>query len=292
MTPILQHAMRPRSPGSSRGIAVLAGALLLAAAVPAGAYQPNAAVRPAILKEVAFDQRVNEPVPADLIFRDEQGKPVRLGDFMGKRPIVLALVYYRCQDLCPLLLDGLARAVQQVGFSVGKEFEVLAVSFDPRDTPTFAALKRAEMAQKFGWGDAARRWHFLTGTDGPIRQLTSAVGFHYAFDPATEEFAHAAGLVVLTPKGRIFRYLFGVEFPPRNLRLSLVEASGERLGTPLDQVLLFCYHYDPSVGKYSVMVLNVLRLAGLLTVGALGSFFLAMRQVERRRRRRAAPREA
>jgi len=262
------------------------------AAVPhARAYEPNAATRPAILQEVAFDQRVNESVPADLIFRDEQGKPVRLGDFFGKRPLILALVYYRCQDLCPLLLDGLARAVRQVGFTVGKEFEVLTVSFDPRDTPTFAALKRAEMAQKFGWGDEAKRWHFLTGTDAPIRQLTAAVGFRYAFDPATEEFAHAAGLVVLTPQGRIFRYLYGVEFPPRDLRLSLVEASGERLGTPIDQVLLFCYHYDPSVGKYSVVVMNVLRLAGVLTVGGLGTFFLALRRIERRRRR-AALREA
>jgi len=288
MTPI--PGPPPRMAGSWCSLA-LAAALLAAGVSPVWAHDPNAGTRPAILQEVAFDQRVNDPVPPDLIFRDEQGKPVRLGAFFGKRPLVLALVYYRCQDLCPLLLDGLARAVQQVGFTVGKEFEVLTVSFDPRDTPTFAALKRAEMAQKFGWGDTARRWHFLTGTDAQIRQLTAAVGFHYTFDPATEEFAHAAGIVVMTPEGRIFRYLYGVEFPPRDLRLSLVEASSGHLGTPVDQVLLFCYHYDPAAGTYSVMVMRVLRLAGLLTVGGLGTFLLVMRRVERRRRR-AAPREA
>ena len=284
MTPIHWHQARLRTLGRSWLPAILATALLVAGVLPAQAYEPNAATRPAILQDVTFDQRVNESVPADLVFRDEQGKPVRLGNFFGKRPLILALVYYRCQDLCPLLLDGLARAVRQVGFTVGQEFEVLTVSFDPRDTPTFAALKRAEMAQKFGWGDTARRWHFLTGTDAPIRKLTAAVGFRYAFDPATEEFAHAAGLVVLTSQGRIFHYLYGVEFPPRDLRLSLVEASGDRLGTPIDQVLLFCYHYDPVAGRYSVTVLKVLRLAGLLTVGALGVFLLTMRRFERRRR--------
>ena len=284
MTPIHWHRARLRTLGRSWLPAILATALLVAGVLPAQAYEPNAATRPAILQDVTFDQRVNESVPADLVFRDEQGKPVRLGNFFGKRPLILALVYYRCQDLCPLLLDGLARAVRQVGFTVGQEFEVLTVSFDPRDTPTFAALKRAEMAQKFGWGDEAKRWHFLTGTDAPIRKLTAAVGFRYAFDPATEEFAHAAGLVVLTSQGRIFHYLYGVEFPPRDLRLSLVEASGDRLGTPIDQVLLFCYHYDPVAGRYSVTVLKVLRLAGLLTVGALGVFLLTMRRFERRRR--------
>lgn len=256
--------------------------VLLAAAAPARAHDSRADTRPAALREVAFDQRVNEQVPLDLVFRDEERRHVRLGDYFGQKPVILALVYHRCQNLCPLLLDGLIRALRPLSFSAGDQFNVVVMSFDPRDLPAVAAAKKAEVLQRYGRPAAARGWHFLTGEEATIRRLAGAVGFQYAYDAATDQYAHAAGLVILSPQGKIFRYLYGIEYSPRVLRLSLVEASERGIGSPIDQVLLFCYHYDPATGRYSLLVMRLVRLAGLATVAALGTFIVIMWRRDRR----------
>lgn len=263
---------------------LLAAAFIIAATAPtAQSHELPTDSRPAALRDVAFDQRVNEPMPLDAAFRDETGKTVRLGDYFGARPVILVLVYYRCQSLCPLLLEGVARSLHGITFTAGDQYNLVVMSFDPRDTPGVAAAKKTELIQRYGRTGAGAGWHFLTGEDAAIRQVTDAVGFHYVYDPKIDEFAHAAGLVILTPQGKIFRYMYGIEFSPQVLRLGLVEASGNRLGSPIDQVLLFCYHYDPSAGKYTVIVMNIIRLAGLLTVGAVGTFIVVMGRRDRRR---------
>ncbi len=231
---------------------------------------------------MAFDQRVNDQVPLDLVFRDEDGRHVRLGEYFGQRPVILALVYYHCQNLCPLVLDGLIRALRPLAFSAGDQFSVVTVSFDPRDLPAIAAAKKAEVLQRYGRPGAEKGWHFLTGEEATIRRLAGAVGFQYAYDAASDQYAHATGLVVLSPRGTIFRYLYGIEYSPRVLRLSLVEAAENRIGSPIDQVLLFCYHYDPATGRYSLLVMRMVRLAGLATVAALGTFIVVMCRRDRR----------
>jgi len=232
--------------------------------------------RPVVLREVAFDQRVNEQVPLDLVLRDEEGRPVSLGRYFGKKPIVLALVYYRCRNLCPVVLEGLVRSLRAITFDVGKQFDVVVVSFDSRDLPGVAAAEKTKAVQQYGRPGTAEGWHFLTGEETIIQRLTRSVGFRATYDIAMDQYRHATGIVVLTPQGKLYRYLYGIEYSSRDLRLSLIEASGNRVGTPLDQVLLFCYSYDPTTGKYTVLVMNVIRLAGLMTVGALGAFIAAM----------------
>jgi protein SCO1 len=236
---------------------------------------------PAIMKEVGFDQRLNEQVPLDLVFRDEAGRAARLGEYLGGKPVILSLVYYNCTTLCPMILDGIVRSLTPVSFDIGKEFTVVTVSFDPRDTPAQATAKKAEYVQRYHRAGAADGWHFLTGEEAAIRRLTQAVGFRYLYDEKTDQFAHAAGILMLTPQGKVSRYFYGFDFSPRDLRLGLIEAAANRIGTPIDQVLLYCYHYDPLTGKYGLIVMNVLRLAGLATVLALGGFILVMLRRER-----------
>ncbi len=287
--PAPRHRVR-RHGAYHRAATLLAavGWLAGAAVVPAAAHDARADTRPAPLREVAFDQRVNEPVPLGLVFRDEEGKPVRLGEYFGQKPVILVPVYYHCQNLCPLVLDGLLRTLRAMSFTAGDQFNVVAVSFDPRDIPGIAASKKADLVQRYGRRGAAAGWHFLSGEEGAIRQLTQAIGFRYTFDAATDQYAHAAGIVILTPQARIFRYMYGIEYSPRDLRLSLVEASDNKIGSPIDQAVLFCYRYDPATGKYSLLVMNVIRMAGLVTVGALGIFIVVMRRRERRRAADAA----
>jgi protein SCO1/2 len=231
---------------------------------------------PAILKEIGFDQRLGERVPLGLAFKDETGKDVRLGDYLGKKPVVLSLVYYRCPMLCTLSLNGLAGALEVLSFVPGQEFEVLTVSFDPREGPTLAAAKKKAYIARYKRGGAEKGWHFLTGTRESIDGLTRAVGFRYAWDEETKQFAHPAGVVVLSPEGTISQYLFGVEYSPKDLRLALVDSARGKVGNVLDQALLLCYRYDPSRGRYSASILNVVRLGGLVTVLALGGFILTM----------------
>lgn len=237
--------------------------------------------RPSALRDVGFDQKLNTQVPLDLVFLNEAGKSIQPRDFFGEKPVILTLVYYDCQDLCPLVLENLARTLRAISFDAGKQFELLVVSFDPRDLPSVAAAKKAEFVQRYARRGADKGLHFLTGEEAPIRSLTGAVGFRYSYDATTGQYGHAAGIVVLTPQGKISRYFYGIEYSPRDLRLSLVEASENKIGSPIDQLLLFCYHYDPTTGKYSVVIMNVLRLAGLATVLILGAFVLVMLRRER-----------
>jgi protein SCO1/2 len=248
-------------------------------------------LRPALpkaLQGVGIDQKLNAQVPLNLVFRDEAGRSVPLSTFFqGKKPVILALVYYRCPMLCTQILNGLTSSLKAVSFDPGKDFEVVSVSFDPKDTADIAAAKRQMYLRRYGRSGTANGWHFLTGDPANIKALTDAVGFHYKYDPATDQFAHASGIMILTPGGRLSKYFYGVDYAPRDVRLGLVEASSERIGTPVDQILLFCYHYDPATGKYGAVAMNMIRAAGVgfLLVG--GSVLLVMFRREKRTGRQA-----
>lgn len=237
--------------------------------------------RPAALRDVAFDQRLGAQAPLDLEFRDERGQAVRLGDYFGARPVILNFVYFKCRDLCPLLLDGVVRSLRALAFDAGNQFDVLTLSFDPHDTAALAQARRDEMLARYGRPGAAGGWHFLTGDEAAIAKLTEAVGFHYQYDPQSGEFGHATGIMLLTPAGKVSRYYYGIDFSPRDLRLGLIEAAEARIGTPIDQLLLFCFHYDPVTGKYGLLITNVIRLAGALVVLLLASFVITMLRRER-----------
>ncbi len=246
--------------------------------------------KPEILKEIGIDQRLNESLPLDIPFRDEAGRTVALRDFFGKRPVVLALVYYNCPMLCTQVLNGLVGALNVTSLEAGRDFDVLAVSFDTRETPAMAAAKKEAYLSRYKHPAAGAGWHFLTGDAASVEALTKAVGFRYRYDEKLEQFAHASGIVVVTPDGRLARYFYGIEYAPRDLRLGLVEASAGRIGTPVDQILLYCFHYDPASGKYGPVVVNIVRLAGLATVVLIGLGILAMSR--RRARALAAHGEA
>jgi len=228
------------------------------------------------LKTVTIDQRLNEQVPADLTFRDESGRAVRLGDYYGHKPIILNLQYFQCQMLCGEVTNGLVASLKTLKFDVNKEFEVLSVSFDPRETVEMAADKKKSTLQRYHRDGAEAGWHFLTGDQKNVETLTKSVGFSYQFDPKSGQWAHAAAIMLLTPEGKISRYFYGVEFAPKDLRLGLIEASQNKIGTVVDKVLLYCYHYNPETGKYGAVIMNVMRLAGAVTVLILGAFIFIM----------------
>jgi protein SCO1 len=237
---------------------------------------PPANVRPPGLKDVGIQQNLNQQIPPELTFQDDLGRPVRLGDYFGKKPVILNLVYYNCPMLCGEVLSGLESALRVLKFDVGKEFDVITVSFDPRETPEMAAKKKAEFLRRYKRAGAEQGWHFLAGKQDAIDALTKAAGFQYDYDPRTQQFAHATAIMVLTPEGKIAQYYYGVEYSPKDLRLGLVEAGQGKIGTVADQLLLYCYHYDPEKGKYSATILRVLRLAGLATMLFLGTFIFVM----------------
>jgi len=241
-----------------------------------GIMSPPANVRPPALKSVGIEQHLDEQIPANLTFRDETGKAVQLGDYFGRRPMILNLVYYQCPMLCSEVLAGLEGAMRALKFDVGKEFDVLTVSFDPRETPEMAAAKKADSLKRYGRAGAADGWHFLTGQQSSIDALTKAAGFQYEYDPKIGQFAHATAILVLTPQGKIAQYYYGVEYSPKDLRLGLVQASQGKIGTAVDQVLLYCYHYDPQTGRYGAIVSRILRLAALATMLVLGVFLAVM----------------
>jgi len=232
--------------------------------------------RPPALKAVGIEQHLDQQIPPNLAFRDESGKPVKLADYFGKRPMILNLVYYQCPMLCGEVLAGLASAMTLVNFDVGKQYDVITVSIDPRETPEMATEKKNTFVQRYHRAGAADGWHFLTGDKADIEALAKASGWQYEFDESTGQFAHATAILVLTPEGKISRYLYGVEFPPKDLRLALVEASQNKIGSAVDQVLLYCYHYDPATGKYGAIIVNIMRLAGVLTMLILGAFLFVM----------------
>jgi protein SCO1 len=258
--------------------AALSIAALTLLASPIFAQQPGP---PPILREVSIAQRLNEPIPPEITFRDENGKAVRLGDYFGTKPIVLSLVYFDCPALCTEVLNGELRTMKAITLDLGKDFDAITVSFEPKDTPELAKAKRDVYAGQYGRPGAREHWHFLTGDQPSIDALTQAAGFHYAYDSASRQYAHAAAILVLTPHGRIARYFYGVQYPGRDVRLGLVEASEGKIGTPTDHALLYCYQYDPATGKYGLIVMNVVRAAGVLTVLVLGIFMFVMFRRER-----------
>ena len=246
-----------------------------------GIMSPPAKVRPPYLTNVGIEQRLDSQVPPDLAFTDDTGRQVKLGDYFGKKPLILNLVYYNCPMLCGEALVGLSASMKLVKFEVGNEFEVLTLSFNPQETPQLAAAKKAEYLKRYGRPNAAAGWHFLTGPADSINALTKAVGFQYQYDAAKNQYAHATAIMVLTPQGRISRYFYGVEFPPKDLRMGLVEASQGKIGNAVDQVLLYCYHYDPATGKYGAIVSNMLKVGGALTILFVGALILILLRLER-----------
>lgn len=246
--------------------------------------------RPPILREVGIQQRLGQSLPLDAIFRDESGRAVRLGQYFGKRPVVLVLAYYNCPMLCTEVLNGLLSSLRVLSFDVGKEFEVVTVSFDPREKPADAAAKKRPYVEAYRRPGAAAGWHFLTGSGASIERLTAAVGFRYKFDESLGQFAHAAALYVTTPEGRLSRYFYGIDYAPRDLRLALIESSRSRIATPIDQILLYCYHYDPKVGRYGAVVMNMVRAGGVAAVLALSTFLTVMWRRDHRRDRASAAR--
>ena len=246
--------------------------------------------RPQILRNVAIEQRLDQPLPLDLLLADEAGRAVRLRDYFGKRPVVLVLAYYNCPMLCTEVLNGLLSAMRVLTLDAGRDFEVVSVSFDPRDTPAGARAKKEPYVARYGRPTGAAGWHFLTGPPASIAGLTEAVGFRYAWDEKIGQFAHASAIYVATPDGRLSRYFYGIEYAPRDLRLALVEASDGKIGTPVDQLLLYCYHYDPAAGRYGAVVMNMVRVAGVAAVAVLVTFLTLMWRRDRRRdARRDAP---
>ena len=259
-----------------RYVAVLTGALAL---VGAAVFAQEG--RPSILRDIGFDQRLGETVTLGLDFRDEAGRAVRLGDYFGKKPVVLTLNYYSCPMLCTVTLNGLASALNVLTYTAGREFEVVTVSFDPKETPDLAARKKKSYLERYKRAGAAEGWHFLTGDQASIDALTKAVGFKYAWDAETKQFAHPDGVVVLTPSGKISRYLFGIEYAPKDLRFAIFEAAQGKILSPVDSLLLYCYHYDPSQGKYGATVMALVRVAGVLTVLGLGALIVTLKRREK-----------
>jgi protein SCO1/2 len=239
--------------------------------------------RPPFLRDVGIDQRLGQRLPLDAIFLDEQGRPVRLGQYFGARPVILVLAYYNCPMLCTQVFGGLVSSLRVLSFDAGKDFDVVAVSFDPRDRLADAAAKKVAYVAEYGRPGAASGWHFLTGSTSSIERLTGAVGFHYKYDESLGQFAHASAIYVATPGGKLSHYFYGIEYAPRDLRLALIEASDNRIGSPVDRILLYCYHYDPKVGKYGAVVMNMLRFGGAVAVLILSTFLAVMWRRDYRR---------
>lgn len=236
---------------------------------------------PPALQKVGIDQKLDQHLPLDAVFKDENGNEVKLAQYFGKRPVVLSLVYYSCPMLCNQVLNGMVGTFKGLAFNPGAEFEVVTISFDSREAPALAAAKKKTYVNYLPEAKRATiesGWHFLTGDEANIRRVTEAVGFRYNFDAATDQFAHASGIMVLTPEGKLARYFYGIEYSPKDLRLGLVEASANKIGSPVDQLLLYCYHYDPATGKYGAVVMNMVRVGGIVTVvglvGLIGVFLI------------------
>ena len=262
---------------------LIAGLLIAALPGIAAAQQMGipAASLPMMVQGVGIDQNLNAQLPLELKFKDENGQVVRLGQYFREKPVVLALVYYQCPGLCDLILNGLSHTMEQISLNVGSDYEVVTVSFNPKETWQLANAKKANYIEKYNRSGAKEGWHFLTGDEASIKSLADTVGFHYKYDPVNNQFAHASAIYVITPEGKIARYFYGIEYKPRDFRLGLVEASANKIGTPADQVLLFCYHYDPTTGKYGMAITQVTRALGTATVLLLGGFVFIMLRRER-----------
>jgi protein SCO1/2 len=237
---------------------------------------------PPMVREIGIDQKLGEQLPLDLVFKDEAGNAVALRDFFGSKPVVLSFAYYQCPMLCTMILNGLTKAMRATPFDLGTDYQVVNISIDPKETPALAAEKKNNYVREYGRPNAAAGWHFLTGDEETIRKATAAAGFRYRYDPENKQYAHASGIMVLTPDGRFARYFYGIEYSARDLKLGLVEAADRKIGSPVDQVLLFCFHYDPVTGKYGLVIMNIVRVLGSAMVVALATFMILMFRRERR----------
>ena len=235
---------------------------------------------PPQFKEVTFQQQLNQRLPLEATFKDETGRTVKLGDYFGAKPVLLAFVYYQCPMLCSETLNGISSALKVVPFTPGDEFDVVLISFDPRDTPEAANAKKQAHLQHWAARETADGWHFLTGDEPAIRQVTAAAGFTYQWDEGTGQYAHVSGVLTVTPDGRLSRYFYGVEYSPKELRLALVESGEGRVGSAVEELLLYCYQYDPTSGRYGLVVMNLVRLGGLVTLAFVAGFVLVMRRRE------------
>ncbi len=243
---------------------------------------PPSSQVPGILGKVAFEQHLNEQLPLALPFTDETGKTVKLGDYFGRKPVVLAFVYYECPMLCTQVLNGLESALRVIDESIGKEFDVVTVSFDPRETAVLAAGKKQAYLDRYQRPEAAQGWHFLTGSQASIDALTRSAGFSYAWDEASQQFAHASGIIVATPEGKLSRYFLGIDYSPRDVKFALIESSAGKIGSLADQLLLYCYHYDPAAGNYGFVAMRAVRIGGAVTLVALfGFMFVSIRRDHR-----------
>ncbi len=260
----------------------LAGFWFLGAPVPAEAQLQSAQ----LFDSVGIDQKLNEQIPLNLEFRDEFGNPVRLQQYFNGKPVILTLVYYECPMLCTEILNGLDESMASLKYTVGKEFEVVTVSINPRESSLLAAEKKKHYVMLYGKQEAASGWHFLTGDEPSIRALAKAVGYRYMYDPTTDTYAHASGIMIATPQGKLARYMYGIQYDTRDLQFALMDASSGKIGSPVDKLLLLCYHYDPTTGKYDLVIANVFRIAGAVTIVGVGGFMLVMFRWEKRKRRR------
>ncbi len=285
MSAIAKHESRQSKTGAGvayRLTLVLLVGLCLSGMAISAAAQDNASVTPPQLRGVGIDQRLNNQIPMDLKFRDEYGQTVRLGSYFGKKPVLLSLVYYTCPMLCTMAENGLLNALRDVKFNIGEQYEVVTVSIDPTETPEMAMGKKAVYVGLYGRPAAKQGWHFLVGDDPDIRSLANAVGFHYNYIPETKQFAHATGIVVITPQGKVSRYFYGIQYQPRDIRLALVEASDEKIGNPVDAVMLYCCQYDPHTGKYGVVIAQVLKIAGAITLLCMGTMIFGLSRGKKR----------
>jgi protein SCO1/2 len=240
---------------------------------------------PPVLSQVGIDQRLGEQLPLDARFRDESGKAVQLRDYFSGKPVVLSFAYYTCPMLCPMTLEGMEKVMRQLPFNLGREFVAVNISINPKETPQVAAAKKEGLLKDFDRPGASENWHFLTGDELAIQQVANAAGFHYVWDPNSEQFIHASGIMIATPAGKMARYYYGIEFAERDLRLGLMEAASGRIGSRADQVLLYCFHYDPQTGKYGLAIMRVIRIVGTATVLVLVIAILVWLRRERRPRK-------
>lgn len=265
---------------------LLASALaasLLAAASARAEPVPSSAM-PGPLKEVRYEQKIGTKIPGDIAFFDEDGRAARTGDLFSKRATILVMAYYHCPMLCDMVLQSVQASLKPLSLDPGRDFDVVVVSIDPRENPQVARKKKAEIVESYNRPGTEKGWHFLTGTEKEIRRLADTVGFHYVPDPANDQFAHAAGLVMVAPGGTISRYLFGIEYAPRDVKLGLIETASGKLGNVVDQILLYCFHYDPVTGKYSAVTLRIVRIAAVFTLVGIVLMVALLR-----RRETAAP---
>jgi protein SCO1/2 len=253
-------------------------AVLTICAATVFSFIARTAAEPAALRGIGFDQRLNQQVPLHARFIDESGNSVQLGQYFGSKPVILVLAYYQCPRLCTLVLNGLVQGMLEMGLDAGKDFQVVTVSFDPREDWRLAASKKESYLRRYGRPGAAEGWHFLTGQENEIKRLTEAVGFRFRFDPVQDQFIHASGIMILTPGGKISRYFYDVNYPGRDLRLGLIEASNNKIGSPVDQILLYCFHYDATLGRYSASIMNIVRVMGIGTLFAVAAFVVFLQR--------------